>query len=89
MLTKEQIENIKEGDWFRLSKQFGYSPSQRTHVYQIMEISDNVMTVKTEGNGCMTKSFEHFEIVEDISRIMNSVKCYSKGFEDNRTKNKQ
>ena len=70
-------QNIKEGDYFVLSKDKGYSDSQRKKVMQVLELWDNCMTVICEG-GCMSKPYDHFEKVEVV---------HASYFEDNRTSN--
>lgn len=61
--------SIKEGDFVTLSKDKGYSEYQRRDAMQVMELYENTMTVKCGKNKCMTKSYDHFEKVNDISKF--------------------
>lgn len=59
---------VKEGDFVIHSSKKGYSPKQREEAMQVMETRSNTMTVKCKG-GCMTKEYDHFEKVEDLSKF--------------------
>lgn len=58
--------SVMQGDFFILSQQKGYAPTQCKEAMQVMECWDKVMTVKCAG-GCMTKEYDHFEKVTDFS----------------------
>jgi len=75
-------EDVKQGDFFTLSKEKGYGLMQRKSAMQVMECYDNFMTVRCK-YGCMTKRYDHFEKVDDISKFENI--CHASYFEDHRT----
>lgn len=75
--------SVKQGDFFILSSQKGYAPCQQRDAMQVMECWDNVMTVKCKG-GCMTKEYDHFEKVTDLSKF-RKVYRYDGELEDNRS----
>ena len=76
-------EDVKEGDYFMLSPKKGYSPFQCKSAMQVMECWDKVMTVKCN-RGCMTKEYDHFEKVTDLSGF-RSVHRYEGEMEDRRS----
>lgn len=81
--TPLQKTDVMPGDFFILSAEKGYSPSQQKKAMQVMECWDNAMTVKCK-NGCMTKEYDHFEKITSLDGID---KIYTaKYFEDNRSK---
>ena len=75
--------SVMQGDFFILSSKKGYAPTQRKEAMQVMECWDNVMTVKCKG-GCMTKEYDHFEKVTDLSGF-RSVHRYDGEMEDRRS----
>lgn len=72
-----------QGDFFILSSEKGYAPTQRKEAMQVMECWDNVMTVKCKG-GCMTKEYDHFEKVTDLSGF-KAIHRYEFDMEDRRS----
>ena len=75
--------SVMRGDFFILSSEKGYAPTQRKEAMQVMECWDNVMTVKCKG-GCMTKEYDHFEKVTDLSGF-RAVHRYDYEMEDRRS----
>ena len=75
--------SVMQGNFFILSSEKGYAPTQRKEAMQVMECWDNVMTVKCK-NGCMTKEYDHFEKVTDLSGF-RSVHRYDGEMEDRRS----
>lgn len=75
-------EDVREGDFFILSKAKGYRGNQLKQAMQVMELWDNHMTVKCD-KGCMHKTYECFDKVTDLSK-MDKVHL-SPYFEDNRS----
>ena len=75
--------SVMQGDFFILSSEKGYAPTQRKEAMQVMECWDKVMTVKCKG-GCMTKEYDHFEKVTDLS-VFRSVHRYDGEMEDRRS----
>lgn len=53
------VDNVKRNGFYRL---LGDSKKQ---AYQVMELWPKVMTVKCGDNGCMTKPYDQFVLVED------------------------
>lgn len=76
-------KEIKQGDFFTLSKTKGYSESQRKEAMQVMELYDDYMTVSCKG-GCTIKPYDHFEKVDDLAGF--KLISESRYFEDNRSK---
>ncbi len=74
-------EDVKQGDFFTLSKEKGYGLMQRKSAMQVMECWPSAMTVKCR-DGCMTKGYDHFEKVDDISTFESIY--HAPYFEDNR-----
>lgn len=81
--TKLHKHSVMQGDFFILSSEKGYTPTQIKDVMQVMECWDNVMTVKCKG-GCMTKEYDHFEKVTDLTGFQ-SVNRYEGEMEDRRS----
>lgn len=75
-------EDVKEGDYFLLSKDKGYSDSQRREPMQIMEARSGSMTVQSCKNGCITKPYDWFDKVENPEDYPIKHSCL--GFEDKR-----
>ncbi len=73
-------EEVKEGDYFILAVEVGYSPSQAKKAMQVMECWNKVMTVKCEG-GCMSKPYSDFNKITDLRGKKVFKSSY---FEDNR-----
>lgn len=83
---KEQVlirDSVKENDFFIMSEKKGYAPSQRKDAMQVMECNPSEMTVRCKG-GCITKPYDHFELVTDLSPFKDVYTFDS--FEDNRNK---
>lgn len=76
-------QSVMQGDFFILSSEKGYAPTQRKEAMQVMECWDKVMTVKCKG-GCMTKGYDHFEKIIDLID-MREVHKWEYVFEDNRS----
>ena len=75
--------DIKQGDFFTLSRDKGYAQFQCNEAMQVMELWPKVMTVKCGKNGCMTLPYDHFVKVEDITKF-KKVHRYDFELEDRR-----
>jgi len=87
MNTPQNIQlhkhSVIQGDFFILSPEKGYAQTQRKDAMQVMECWDNVMTVKCK-SGCMTKEYDHFKKVSDLSGFKN-IHRYNYEMEDRRS----
>jgi len=62
--------SITKDTFVRLLPSRGYSKKQCSEAMQVMEVWNNCLTVKCK-DGCMTKPYEHLEIISpnDYSRF--------------------
>jgi hypothetical protein len=74
---------VTKDDYFIYSSEEGYSPSQQKVAMQVIELYDMVMTVRCNKNGCITKPYEHFTKVEDISKFKKNNIVHSDYFKNN------
>tara|TARA_R110001606_G_scaffold397351_1_gene573569 strand:- start:2367 stop:2615 length:249 start_codon:yes stop_codon:yes gene_type:complete len=77
---------VKEGGFYRLSQDVGYTESQSKKAMQVMECWGDNMTVKCKG-GCMTKPYSDFDEVVNLDEMRDVY--YADYFEDNRLTKKQ
>lgn len=73
-------KDVKQGDFFILSTEAGYSLSQQKEAHQVMECWDYMMTVSTAG-GCITLPYSSFTKVDEKNYKTKYTAPY---FEDNR-----